>query len=156
MASSGPDQETFLKQFGISPDEEVGHRPPKDLYLSAEEVKKVQAEGIDIGSHTASHPNLRLLPREKWEEEIKGSKEELEIFLGSKVSFFSYPAGEYTAEIAAYVREVGYRGAVTTGKKAVLGSLTDGFALPRISPEGISSLGKFYAQVVGIRPDWFK
>jgi peptidoglycan/xylan/chitin deacetylase (PgdA/CDA1 family) len=156
MTSSGPDQEIFLKQFVIPPEEEFANSPPMDLYLSAEEVKKAQSEGIDIGSHTASHPNLSRLPREKWEEEIKGSKEELEILLGSTVNFFSYPAGEYTGEIAAYVREVGYLRALTTGKKAVLGSIVDSYALPRISPEGITSLGKFYALVVGIRPDWFK
>jgi peptidoglycan/xylan/chitin deacetylase (PgdA/CDA1 family) len=156
MTSSGPDQESFLKQFVISPNEEIENRPSKDLYLSAEDVISAQGEGIDIGSHTASHPNLRRLPREKWEEEIRGSKEELEILVGSKVSFFSYPAGQYTPEVVAYVREVGYQAAFITGKRAILNSVVDRYTLPRISPEGIVSLGKFYSQVAGIRPDWFR
>lgn len=156
MGSSQKDQETFLQQFEDHQNGDSPQRATKDLYLSLEEVKKAQAEGVEVGSHTASHPNLQLLPREKWEPEIKGSKEELEAFLGTEMAFFSYPAGQYSPEVSAYVREVGYQGALTTGKKVIYDSIGDRYALPRISPEGIATMGKFYAQVAGIRPDWFK
>ncbi len=127
----------------------------EELYLSLKELKAALKEGVEVGSHTDTHPDLPLLPREEWDEEIKKSKQQLEFLLEKTVDFFSYPAGRYNMAVRDYVREAGYLGAVATGKRAISWSNCDPYALPRISPEGIATLGKFYALVSGIRPGWF-
>lgn len=155
MGYRNKDQETFLERYW-NPQEEDSFGNRGELYLTLGELKQALKEGVDIGSHTATHPNLNLLPRKEWDGEIRGSKVELESILGTGIDFFSYPAGHYNSELSAYVREVGYQGAVTTGKRVIDDSCRDRYTLPRISPEGIVSMGKFFALVSGIRTDWFK
>lgn len=155
MGYTGEDQKVFFTRHAGLQKKDL-QRNTEALYLSLDEIKQGLNQGIEIGSHTATHPNLTLLPRQEWDGEIRRSKEELESLLGTAVNFFSYPAGHFNRELAAYVQEVGYQGAVSTGKRVVHGPCVDRYALPRISPEGIVALGKFYAHVSGIRPDWFK
>jgi peptidoglycan/xylan/chitin deacetylase (PgdA/CDA1 family) len=155
MGYSREDQESFFEQYRGAQER---HFPGKveDLYLSREEMKAAIREGVEVGSHTDSHPDLPRLSREEWDREIKGSKQELESLLETRIDFFSYPAGRYDPAVRDCVREAGYLGAVATGKRVITNSNCDRYALPRISPEGIAVTGKFYALVSGIRPDWFK
>lgn len=76
------------------------------------QVREMQRAGMEIGSHTRSHPNLvRLSPVESCEE-LRRSKEVLEDRLGEAVKLLAYPFGkprrhftQTTMELAA---EVGY------------------------------------------------
>jgi peptidoglycan/xylan/chitin deacetylase (PgdA/CDA1 family) len=155
MRYSRDDRESFFEQYQGA-QKKYSSGKVQDLYLSLEEVKAALGEGAEVGSHTVAHPDLPRMALEEWDVEIKGSKQMLESFLGTRIDFFSYPAGQNNSTLRDKVREAGYLGAVATGKRAVMGSHFDRYALPRISPEGIVALGKFYAQVSGIRPEWFK
>ena len=125
------------------------------LYLQPDHVKECLRAGIEIGGHTASHPYLTFLPRQEWDYEIRESKNELEALLGTEVPFFSYPAGKWNEEVRKYVISTGYRGALATGKSVVPVSQRDFFSLPRISPEGVIAMGKFFALVSGVKKEWF-
>lgn len=83
-------------------------------YLSWEQIAELRDAGMEIGSHTLSHAGLSGLAREAARVEIVRSKAILEERLGIEVYSFSYPAGDYTDEIAAIVREAGYSNAVIT------------------------------------------
>jgi peptidoglycan/xylan/chitin deacetylase (PgdA/CDA1 family) len=155
MGYGREDQESFFEQYR-GRQEKHSPRKVEDLYLSGEEMKAVLRERVEVGSHTDTHPDLPRLPREEWDKEIKGSKQELESLLETRVDFFSYPAGRYNPAVRDFVKEARYQGAVATGKRALMNSNCDRYALPRVSPEGITAMGKFYALVSGIRPDWFK
>lgn len=134
-------------------------KPPeslKGLYLKASQAKTCLEEGLEIGGHTASHPCLPKIPKEEWEQEIRGSKEELESLLGRKVPFFAYPAGEFNAEVRDYIQQSGYLAALSTRKRPVFSDDQDPYTIPRICPSGVISTGKFYALVSGVKPEWFK
>lgn len=82
----------------------------------------------EMGAHTLTHPDLRILSIEKKRDEIRGSKEWLEELLGSEVKMFCYPKGLYDEAVVKTVKESGFLGARTTQ----LGCLTsdDPFLIP--------------------------
>jgi peptidoglycan/xylan/chitin deacetylase (PgdA/CDA1 family) len=70
---------------------------------------------VEIGAHTSTHPpDLRRLPPSQLEDEICGSKLELEDVLGSPVSMFCYPRGKYNRRVCQAVINAGFIGARTT------------------------------------------
>jgi len=60
-------------------------------YLTWEEVKQCQKAGIQFGSRTVTHPDLRSMSPEQIEYELGHSKEVIEQQLGVSVDSFSYP-----------------------------------------------------------------
>ncbi|MBI5605861.1 MAG: polysaccharide deacetylase family protein [Deltaproteobacteria bacterium] len=125
------------------------------LYLGPEQVRTAFKEGIQIGAHTASHPCLPEIPKEGWEKEVLDSKKELESLLDREVPFFAYPAGEFNSEVRNYIEHIGFRAALTTGKRPVFSDTQDLYTVPRICPAFVISRGKFYALVSGVKPEWF-
>ena len=81
-------------------------------FLNWEEAREMQAGGMTIGSHTATHRILSQLAPEEQQVEMAQSKQEIEKQLGVEVSTLAYPVGtrgafnETTQKIAL---EAGYR-----------------------------------------------
>ena len=66
---------------------------------------------VTIGAHTVSHSRLSALPPNEQREEIFASKRQLEVWLGRKISTFSYPFGrrdDYTRESIGLCRDAGF------------------------------------------------
>ena len=59
--------------------------------LKAPEIKELAEKGIEFGSHTVSHPQLKTLSRNEIVYELANSKKMIEDIIGSPVSLFSYP-----------------------------------------------------------------
>jgi len=154
LGLGGMDQLKAFNQL-FAPIAEPIIRKTADLYLNQEEIRECLKAGLEIGAHTASHPYLPLLPEREWGHEIQEPKAELEALLGVEVPFFSYPAGKVSQAVRDYVARSGYQGALATGKQAVYPGPQDLFRLPRISPEGVISIGKFFALVSGVKREWF-
>ena len=70
----------------------TGH--PRASMLSWEEMKEMQAQKIQFGSHTVTHPVLTCIDEQQLSREIVDSKAELEARLGTKVTAFAYPNGQ--------------------------------------------------------------
>ncbi len=64
--------------------------------------------GFDVGSHTLTHPELRLLPPADAREEIERSRTVLEQRLGRQITTFCYPFGEWNETNYKMVRAAGY------------------------------------------------
>ena len=60
-------------------------------YLTWREISKLHAAGIQFGSHTVTHPDLRSLGPDQIEYELGCSKETIEQKLGVPVETFAYP-----------------------------------------------------------------
>lgn len=75
--------------------EATGCSPTKDRrrFLSWEEAKKMHEAGMEIGSHTVTHPILSRLTPDLQRHEIEYSKKEIEARIGSKISAVAYPVG---------------------------------------------------------------
>jgi len=75
---------------------------------------RVLSDNFEIGAHTLTHPNLRLLDERELKKEIYGSKIRLEDIVGRPVNMFCYPGGRYSAKVRRHVIESGFIGARTT------------------------------------------
>jgi peptidoglycan/xylan/chitin deacetylase (PgdA/CDA1 family) len=76
-------------------------------------LAELAAAGLEIGSHTVRHPDLRRLDAPDLERELRESREELEQRLQRPVESFAYPFGYVNATVAA-AAALRYRRACTT------------------------------------------
>jgi len=91
----------------------ITHTFADPKYMTKQQVQELYRGGHEIGAHSQTHPNLTSLSFEKAEQEIEGSKKELEA-LGIPVSTFAYPVGKYNQQIIQLVKGAGFIAARTT------------------------------------------
>lgn len=63
--------------------------------MSAEQMREWVGHGIEFGAHTRTHADLRGLDPRRLDDEIRGSRRDLEQRLGAPVLSFAYPFGNY-------------------------------------------------------------
>jgi peptidoglycan/xylan/chitin deacetylase (PgdA/CDA1 family) len=77
------------------------------------QVREMRRGGMEFGTHTYSHPNLRDLDRAGVEDELRRSKLIVEERLGEPVTAVAYPFGiprrHFTKETMAIAAAAGYR-----------------------------------------------
>ena len=134
---------------GSSPQRTAREWSPADdaEFLSWEDLTELQAEGVEIGGHTASHARLDGLSPEAARRELAVGRERL-ISHGLRAAGLAYPYGAYTDETPALAREVGYSYALTTdGRDNPPGA--DAWRLSRVLV-GDDPLPTFSARVAGL------
>jgi peptidoglycan/xylan/chitin deacetylase (PgdA/CDA1 family) len=105
--------------------------------LTADELRQLQATGIEIGAHSRTHPDLTSLDRAGARDELAGSRRELEEILGGAVDVAAYPYGRATADTVAACAEAGFRAACSAAGR---GSWSEPLNLPRQDMENGSTL----------------
>ncbi|BEU88305.1 polysaccharide deacetylase family protein [Selenomonas sp. TAMA-11512] len=88
----------------------VGEKPH---YITWEQAREMEANGISIESHTMTHRSMTELSDDQLKEELTASKAFIEAKLNKKVHYFAYPTGTYNLHIAELARAAGYRAAFT-------------------------------------------
>ena len=116
--------------------------------LDWREVKEMQAQGIEFGSHTITHPMLSQVPLDVARREIGESKRMLEDRLGTDVPFFCYPRGDVNEAVRRVVRDEGYRAACST-LPGLNSRRTDLFGLRRTYISRRDSLPEFAKKMAG-------
>jgi len=137
----------LLKKYGFTGTFFIFTKPINEEnreYLSWQEVELMSAAGMEIGSHSYSHPDLRKLSAAALQKEILGSKKDIEAYIQKPVLFFCYPSGAYDSRIVQAVSEAGYWGAVTTQQGAIHSS-DNRLALQRVRVHGEAGLERFDA-----------
>ena len=86
---------------------------PDRQALDMTEMKEMAAH-VDFQPHTRFHPILPRCTEMECQQEISGSKTDLESLLGIECSHFSYPNGDYTEREIEIVKTSGFRSARTT------------------------------------------
>ena len=110
--------------------------------LSWSQLRRLLVEGMEIGSHSRSHPRLDKInnPGILWDQ-IYTSKQILESRLGAAVDEFAYPYGSYNATTASTVRLAGYK---TARACCVGGVQSDAYALRAVmAPNDLAKFGKY-------------
>jgi peptidoglycan/xylan/chitin deacetylase (PgdA/CDA1 family) len=87
--------------------------------MTQQEWRIWHAAGMDVGSHTQTHANLKELLDEEARQQIIQSKAELEQLLGAEVRHFCYPYGWFQAQHQEMVRAAGYVTATSTRRGRV-------------------------------------
>ncbi|MBI5754438.1 polysaccharide deacetylase family protein [Candidatus Peregrinibacteria bacterium] len=78
-------------------------------------LKDLVKNNMEIGAHSSTHPDLRVIPKKQlYDEELTGSKEALQKNLGIEIKFFAYPGGAHSKSIEQAVKDTGFLSAVTT------------------------------------------
>jgi peptidoglycan/xylan/chitin deacetylase (PgdA/CDA1 family) len=96
------------------------------------QVRRMLADGWELGSHTLSHPDLTAVGPERLRRELVGSREAIQREFGVTADFFCFPYGRFDAAAKAAVRAAGYLAATTTRRRVATPG-GDPFELPRIS-----------------------
>jgi peptidoglycan/xylan/chitin deacetylase (PgdA/CDA1 family) len=122
----------------------LGIRKP---LMSAEEMRRWNGAGMEIGAHSRTHPRLTGCTDAELQDEVHGCKADLEDRLGCAVTQFCYPYGDVDDRVVAVVREAGYAAATTTRRgRAIAGG--DLWRLPRVQVARHHVLPQFAARVL--------
>lgn len=110
----------------------------QEKVMSVEQLKRLSAELVTIGSHTMTHPLLPSVDRNRLHQELAGSRMKLKQILNREVNLLSFPYGGFNDTVVAGCREAGYERVFT--------------ALPVFA---FSQPGEFLTGRVGAAPtDW--
>ncbi|MEO6260400.1 MAG: polysaccharide deacetylase family protein [Thermoanaerobaculia bacterium] len=107
--------------------------------LTWKEIEDLSREGVDIQSHSFSHPSLSRARHPEMNdgqyaswlaEEMCQSRELIQSHTGREVPFLAYPFGDYDDSVIAAAKAAGYVAAVTV-RPAMVRKGTDLMTLPR-------------------------
>ena len=114
---------TWLERFG----------PPPPM-LSWDQLRRLDAEGCEIGAHSATHPELDTLARGDLTDEVRGSRTTLSVGLGHPVRSFAYPHGYHARAVKEAVRLAGFDSACAV-RNMLSSPADDRLALARVTIE---------------------
>jgi peptidoglycan/xylan/chitin deacetylase (PgdA/CDA1 family) len=128
--------------------------------LTVGEIEQLVASGIEIGSHTISHPQLHHLAWVDVEREVRDSKCMIQDRLSLEIKSFCYPYAfpgadsSFRTRFQELLKQSGYDNAVTT----IIGTVdykSDRFALPRLPVNTFDDEPLLRAKLEG-GYDWFR
>ena len=108
---------------------EAAAQPDELATMNWDEVRTIATDGVEIGSHTVSHPHLPLLSDAELDRELSESRARVEDEVGRPCRFFAYPFGEHDERVQEAVRRAGYEAAFALAAGAARENV---HALPRI------------------------
>jgi peptidoglycan/xylan/chitin deacetylase (PgdA/CDA1 family) len=113
----------------------LDHVPPAHhdelATLRWDELRELAERGIEIGSHTRTHPNLRELSTGELSEELTASRDRIESELGRPCRCLAYPYGQFDVRVRDAVERAGYDAAFGL---AGIGPLGGPFGITRVEP----------------------
>jgi len=114
---------------------ELPDTPPAEFgSVSWNQIREMDSAGIEIGSHTLTHPILTNVGSERLHRELAESRERIESVVGHPVNLFCYPNGNYNAAVQREAARAGYQCAVTS-EHGFNDASTNPFELRRIHTE---------------------
>ncbi|HZQ24486.1 MAG TPA: polysaccharide deacetylase family protein [Terriglobales bacterium] len=115
------------------------------LYVTSKQLRELAAFGVEIGDHTYSHVNCRVLMGDEFDEEIDRNRVKLEALSGRRVRSFSIPYGssaDLSGDLLRHLQRRGYE-AVFLAEGRTNSSTTDNCRLNRISMRGETDSARF-------------
>ena len=111
------------------------------IYMTEDELKRVQDEGWEIGGHSHGHSVLSLLSERGQENDLHRNRAYLSDVFSSEIASVAYPfggEGSYTDETIRAARSVGYRVGFTMGREVVRPShLKNPMCIPRFDNQDL-------------------
>lgn len=108
----------ILKKYGMKATVfMIGDSVGAPRFMTADELRTMQQNGIDVESHTYSHKDLTKMDQANVESELMRSRLILEDVLHKPVRYVAYPCGFYNDTVLKATKDTGYRLGltVTTG-----------------------------------------
>lgn len=124
--------------------------------LDEQGLRRAAAQGVAIGSHSATHRPLPSVDLHELDDEVGGSADRLEARGLGRPATISYPHGEWSPIVAQAARRAGYQAAfsVTAG---VVRRGANRYALPRIEIYAGDTPLSIRVKLATARwPDWLR
>lgn len=119
-------------------------------YLTWDELKAIQKEGVEIGNHSHSHAYFLNKDVEErsiyFESDLDLADKLFKKHLGSIPKSYAYPFGEFDESMMSVLKSKGYRLSFAQNS-GVWCESDDSFAIPRFPMSGKISLDKFISKV---------
>jgi peptidoglycan/xylan/chitin deacetylase (PgdA/CDA1 family) len=109
--------------------EEALAHPEEMATMTWEELRGLAERGVEIGSHTITHPHLTRLSDAELRRELGDSRTRLEDELGRACAMLAYPYGENDARVRDAAHRAGYAAAFALRETF---APADTFAVPRV------------------------
>jgi peptidoglycan/xylan/chitin deacetylase (PgdA/CDA1 family) len=110
---------------------EADAHPEELATMSWDELRSIAEAGVEIGSHTITHPHLPQLSDLEIDRELRDSRSQIEDELQRPCRFLAYPFGEHDARVAKGAERAGYAAAYTLASQPKSGE-NKRFALSRV------------------------
>jgi peptidoglycan/xylan/chitin deacetylase (PgdA/CDA1 family) len=110
--------------------EDAAADPAAFATMDWQALRAAASRGVEIGSHTVSHPHLPGLSDAELDRELRDSKSELEDELGTQCRHLAYPFGEEDDRVRAAARRAGYEAAFAVDRRR---GHSDRFGVPRLA-----------------------
>jgi peptidoglycan/xylan/chitin deacetylase (PgdA/CDA1 family) len=127
-----------------------GYLPPNgECFLSWQEIQELAASGVQMGSHTCSHPALLELPFDEARRELADSLTAILQHLSEEDVPLSFPYGQTSETVSKLAQSLGYSCGIT-GTLGPNRSDADLFALSRTVIASDDDVVTFAARVSGL------
>ena len=111
--------------------------------MSVAQARAWASAGQEVGSHTLDHVHLPEISVDEARRQIGLSREILEQEIGTSVTAFCYPYGDFKSEHGLLAKEAGYANATTTNR-GLANTTDDPFFLPRVGIWRTTHLLRFF------------
>ena len=146
-------KESIIDELIHLTDVNIPEKLGKKHILSWNEIKRMNKDGIDFGSHTVNHPILTNISLDEAKWEIENSKSCIEENLGTEVKSFAYPNGDFNSGISSLVENLGFNSSVSVyPMRPVKNSINELYRLNRINAT-LKDLNVLKLYLCGLRGD---
>ena len=106
----------------------------KKKFLNWDDIRTLHSAGMEIGSHSMTHPDFRTLTHSQAEEELNKSKQIIQSKINSPVISFAFPFGFSPRQFIPLAKKIGYKNIMGSHHGIISGSSNS--ILPRNSIHG--------------------
>jgi peptidoglycan/xylan/chitin deacetylase (PgdA/CDA1 family) len=107
-------------------------------YMSWEQLKQVQEQGVEIGNHSHSHAYFLNIAKEQrikaFKEDVNICQQRIEENLGFIPKYFAYPYGEFDPDMKKALKELGFEAGLAQNSGVMYAN--DMYAIPRFPMAG--------------------
>ena len=122
----------FLERLNETLGAQVDSNLQKQTLMNWDEIREMHHDGMEIGSHTMTHPMLTQVSESVMRTELSEARVRLSEVLGTAPAGFVYPSGAFSASARNIVREAGHIYACTS-QSGFIGGTADQHLLPRVN-----------------------
>ncbi len=146
-------KESVINELINLTDVNIPEKLGKKYILSWNEIKKMNKNGIDFGSHTVNHPILTNISLDEAKWEIENSKSCIEENIGTEVKSFAYPNGDFNQRISSLVENLGFTSSVSVyPMRPIKNSVKELYQLNRVNAT-LKDLNILKLYLCGLRGD---
>ena len=118
--------------------------------LTADELRELEAGGIEIGNHTLTHPCLDMCDDDTIRYELRESQRILTEILGKPPRYFAYPNGNVTKRVRDLVEAEGFEAAFLFDHRVQKLPIQDPMMISRLRVDASASMFRFRLITSGI------